>query len=190
MCRKMLQLKLWPVEFGCWGRWSKKEADHSLCSWISDSSGDCWHLPPPNVNFPDKLCCGWPLAAMHMCIFSSLLPAFTVPFCDHCSHWSCLLTWRSGTVLDTFGGKNQSQTVVAIRVHLAARKAAQCPPHFITTWLLYPGFEMPVSSFLTKNLLFFFFCPNSLKFLIRFHVSGYELQVLGLQTRSLCFPHA
>lgn len=80
MCRKMLQLKLWPVEFGCWGRWSKKEADHSLCSWISDSSGDCWHLPPPNVNFSDEHCCGWPLAAMQMCTFSSCCLPSLSPF--------------------------------------------------------------------------------------------------------------
>lgn len=79
MCRKMLQLKLWPVEYGDWGKWSKKEAGQSLCTWITDLSGDLVS-PPHNVNFPDKHSCGQLLAAMHMSMFSSCCLSSLSPF--------------------------------------------------------------------------------------------------------------
>lgn len=148
MCRKMLQLRLWPVEFGCWGQWSEKEAARSLYSWITDGRGDVSLAFPCPWYFPDKHSCGQPLAAMH------LLPVFSVPFCHRCSRWSCLLTWKSGSVFDTFGEEKSITNCCNNQSPCCSKESSSVFSTFLYN-LLYPGFEMPVSSSLTKKKFFF-----------------------------------
>lgn len=76
-----------------------KERSWSV-SVLMDLSGDCWHFPPFNMNFLDKRSCD-SLFQPGTCA-QQLLPVLSLPFC-HCSHWFCSLTWKSGSVFDTFG---------------------------------------------------------------------------------------